>query len=255
MVRFLLALVLLASLFAAVNVYGQDAARARELWERAIIAKGGREQLYKVKTLHIWYTETTRNVFGVVVHRGLVNSIYDFPNRVWSWDDGLPSPFHLSVGWLDIEQNKRCILYQGAADPVCGPVIHTTFPAEGITQVQYLYLMESRWVKPEPIGVSAGRVGGKKVEILQTRIQDKVINYSLDRNTNLPVRIEVFYKGSTRATLTVDLSDYAPVDGIQMPTKRKSAKLNFEINPSYNVSLFKALPSIAAGPDVWKPTR
>ena len=254
MVRFLLGLVL-SSMFAAGNVYGQDAARARELWEKAIIAKGGREQLSKVKTLHISYTETTRNFFGIVVHRGLVNSIYDFPNRMWSWDDGLPPPFHLSVGWLDIEQNKRCIFYQGAADPICGPVTQTTSPAEGITHVQYLYLMESRWVKPEPIAVSTGRVGLKKVEIIQTRFQDRVINYSLDRKTNLPVRIEVFYKGTTRVMWTVDLSAYALVDGIQMPTKRSSAKINFEINPSYNVSLFKDLPSIAAGPDVWKPTR
>ena len=251
MVRFLLALVL-ASLFAAGNVYGQDAARTRDLWEKAIIAKGGREQLYKVKTLRIWYNETTRNFLGIPVHRGLVNRLYVFPNKVWAWDDGLPPPFHLSVAWLDIDQDKRCTFYQGASKPVCGPARQGTSQQEGLTQAQYLYLMESQWVKPQPIGVSTRTIGGNKVDVVRTKFENKTIDYFLDRKTHLPVRVEVFYNGSAHSTLTTEFSNYSMIDGINLPTKQKSTRINFDINTAYNAALFDRPPSIDAGPDAWK---
>jgi len=130
MIRFVSAVVLV-SVLAAGNIYAQDVTSARDLWEKAIIAKGGREQLYKVKTLRVWYTEITRNFLGIPIHRGLVSRLYVFPNRVWSWDDGLPPPFHLSVAWLDLDQDKRCTVYQGASKPVCGPARQGTSLPEG----------------------------------------------------------------------------------------------------------------------------
>ena len=252
MVRFLLASVL-ASLLSAGNVYDQDAARARELWQKAITAKGGREQLYKVKTLRIWYNETTRNFLGIPVHRGFVNRLYVLPNKVWAWDDGLPPPFHLSVAWLDIDQDKRCTLYQGAAKSVCGPARQGTSMQEGLTQAQYLYLMESQWVKPQPIGASTRSVGGSKLDVVRTTFENKTIDYFLDRKTHLPVRVDVFYNGSPHSTLAVEFSNYLMVDGINLPTKQKSTSINFEINTAYNATLFDRPPSIAAGPDAWKP--
>jgi len=253
MIRFASALVL-ASLFTILtpSVSPQSSLPARDLWEKAIEAKGGREQLYKVKALRLWYNETTRNFLGIAIHRGLVTRLYVFPGKVWAWDDGLPAPFHLSVSWVDIDQDKRCTQYEGAVRPVCGPPRQGTSLPEGISQAQYLYLMESQWVKPQPVDVHTDYVGRNKVDVVRTSFENKRIDYFLDRQKHLPVRIDVFYNNSQRATLSVEFSNYVVVDGVQMPTKQKDARINFEINPSYDSTIFDAPPSIAAGPDAWK---
>src|SRR5689334_19980767 len=98
-----------------------DELHAKSLWEAAIAAKGGREALYQVESLVMSYQETERNFLGVAVHHGLVERLDVFPDRSWSWDDGLPAPFHLALGWMNLERNLRCTMYAGASAPVCGP--------------------------------------------------------------------------------------------------------------------------------------
>lgn len=237
----------------------QSTEQAKALWEQAIVAKGGREQLYKVNSLSISYQETVRNFLGIAVHRGQVETFYLFPDRMWSWDDGLPPPFHLTVGVLDLARNLRCTMYEGAKTPVCGPAKQVTSSGnEGLNQAQYLYLMETRWVKPVPLNVTKDSVGSKKVDLLHTRFENKRIDYFLDLKTHLPLRVAVFYGVSDRPTLTVDFSEYVNVDGIQMPSKQKKGRINFEINPPYDESIFTRPPSIEAGPKAWqrpaKPT-
>ena len=233
----------------------ESAQQAKELWEQAIAAKGGREQLYKVNSLVISYQEAVRNFLGIVVHRGEVQTFYLFPDRMWSWDDGLPPPFHLTVGVLDLTQNLRCTLYKGAQKPLCGPAKQGASPAgEGLNQAQYLYLMETRWVKPEPLNATKESIGLKKVDVLHTRFEDKRIDYFLDQKAHLPLRVAVFYGASDRPTLTIDLSEYMTINGIQMPSKQKKGRINFQINPSYDESIFTRPPSIEAGPKAWQPS-
>jgi hypothetical protein len=241
------------SAFALDAQESQGAQQAKELWEQAIAAKGGRDQLYKVNSLLMSYTETTRNFLGIVVHRGLVERIYVFPGKVWGWDDGLPPPFHLSVGMLNVGLNLRCTIYAGASKPVCGPAQQGISPPDaGISQMQYLYLMETRWVKPVPLGVTRDSIGLKKVDLLHTRFGNEKVDYYLDRKTHLPLRVAVFYGGSRQATLKIDLSEYVMVDGVQMPTKQKSGKISFQINPPYDEDIFTRPPSIELGPHAWQ---
>lgn len=229
----------------------QDNRQAKLLWEQVIAAKGGREALYRVDSMVMSYQETTRNFLGVAVHRGIVETLYVFPDRSWSWDDGLTSPFHLTVGWLDLERNRRCTIYAGTSAPVCGPAKQGNLN-EGISQVQYLYLMETRWVKPLPLSVTNGSIGLKKVDVLHTGFENKNIDYFLNRKTHLPLRVAVFYHGSDRATLIIDLSDYVTVSGIQMPGKQKKTPINFQINPPYDAGIFTRPPSVSAGPHAWQ---
>ena len=234
----------------------RDGRRARELWEQAVAAKGGRERLYGVSSLLMSYDETTRNFLGVVVHRGHVEVLHVFPDKTWAWDDGLPPPFRLNVGLLDIERDQRCTAYKGAPAPKCGPAKQSASPPdEGLTQAQYLYLLETRWVKPEPFDASEERLGSKKVDVVHTRFRDKRIDYFLDRKTHLPLRVAVFHGTSGRAALTVELSDYAAVDGVLMPGRQKRGKINFQLNPPYDEGVFKRPPSVEAGPKAWqRPT-
>jgi len=244
---------LLVSSVAGEAQESQNDLQAKQLWEQAIAAKGGRAQLYRVNSLVMSYQETVRNFTGIVVHRGLVERLYVFPNKVWGWEDGLPPPFHVSVGWLNVERNLRCTMYAGASAPVCGQAKQGVSSAdEGINQAQYLYLMETRWVKPIPLSVTNGSIGLKKVDVLHTRFENKKVDYFLDRKTHLPLRVAVFYNDSERATLTIDLSDYVIVSGIQMPSKQKRGRVSFQINAPYDDSLFSRPPSVDAGPKAWR---
>lgn len=231
----------------------QDTQRAEELWEQAVAAKGGREQLYKVNSLLISYRDTVRNFLGVVVHRGDFEALYAFPDKSWTWDDALPPPFTLSVSSLDVSRNRRCRISEGAPTPTCGAAEHPASPAdEGLAQTQYLYLLETRWVKPTPVGVGGGRIGLKKVDVLHTRFREKRIDYFLDRKTHLPLRVSVFHGTSERATFSFDFSEYASVGGVMMPGKQKIGHINFQINPPYDESVFTRPPSLEAGPHAWR---
>jgi len=234
-----------------IQAQSQDDQKAKKLWEAAIAAKGGREQLYHVNTLVISYQETTRNFLGIIVHRGIVEGIYVFPDKMWSWDDGLPPPFHLSVGWLNLEQNRRCTMYAGASAPACGPARQGDLN-EGISQIQYLYLMETRWVKPVPLSVTNGNIGLKKIDVLHTSFENTKIDYFLDRKTHLPLRVAIFYNGSDRATRIVEFSDYVIVSGVQLPSKQKKTRISFQINPLYDADIFRHPPSISGGPHAWR---
>jgi hypothetical protein len=227
----------------------QNTQQVQDLWEQAVAAKGGREQLERVNSLLISYRETVRNFLGVVVHRGDVERLYVFPDKMWGWDDGLPPPFRLTVNLLDIGRDRRCTLYKGAAAPICGPARQGSAPPdEGLVQVQLLYLMESRWVKPTPVGVTKDKIGFQQVDVLHARFQDKRVDYFLDRKTHLPIRVSIFYGASERPTISFELSDYAPVGGVLMPGKQKRAKINFQINPPYDETIFTRPPSFEAGP-------
>ena len=251
--RVLFILTLPASAFAGETQESQNTRQAQALWEQAVAAKGGREQLYRVNSLLISYRDTVRNFLGVVVHRGDVETLYAFPGRMWGWDDGLPPPFSLTVTLLDVGRDRRCALYKGAAAPVCDPARRKGVePDEGLVQAQLLYLLETRWVKPTPVGVTREWVGLKKVDVLHARFQDKRVDYFLDGKTHLPVRVSIFYGASERTALSFEFSDYAPVGGVQMPGKQKSAKINFDLNPAYDEGVFTRPPSVEAGPKAWR---
>ena len=230
-----------------------DHGKAQALWETAIAAKGGRNRLYEVKSLVISYEETARNFLGLVVHRGLVERLYVFPARSWSWDDGLPPPFSLSVSVLDADRNQRCIIYQDASKATCRAAKIGPSPAnEGILLIQHLYLMETIWVRPNPYAVTNARMGGEPVDVLQTRFEDKRIDYYLDREKHLARRVVIHYGNSDRPTFSVEFSKYVDVGGIQMPGKQKKAKIAFQLNPAYDEQIFLRSPSIAAGPHAWQ---
>ena len=231
----------------------QESQRARDakaLWEQAIIAKGGRDQLYSVNSLVLSYRQTVRNFLGIAVHRGIVERLYVFPDKSWGWDDGLPPPFPLSIQSVDLEQNVRCHVYAGTT-PMCRIATQTDPRSEdeGILQAQYVYLMETRWVRPIPLDVTKSE---SKFDLLHTRLGDKRIDYFLDRKTHLPVRVAVFYGSSGKPTLTIELSEYRRVGAIQMPGKQKRATISFQINPPYDESIFTRLPSNTAGPHAWQ---
>ncbi|HJQ34728.1 MAG TPA: hypothetical protein VJ866_21445 [Pyrinomonadaceae bacterium] len=250
--RLLLILCLPAAVAAQSAQTAADTRSAEELWEKAVAAKGGREQLQKVNSLLLWYRDTWRNFLGIVEHRGDVEALYVFPDKIWSWDDGLPPPFTLSAGWIDVSRNRQCHISKGSGAVTCGAARNVRSPGdEGLVRVQYLYLLETRWVKPTPVGVSEGRIGLKKVDVLRTRFRENRIDYFLDRKTHLPLRVTVFFV-SGRVQESLDFSEYTNVGGVMMPGKQERGHINFQINPPYDETVFTRPPALEAGPHAWR---
>jgi len=228
----------------------QNREKAEELWEQAIAAKGGRERLLQVSSLLIFYQETVRNILGIVVHRGPVEKLFVFPSKVWSWDDGLPLPFRLTVGLLDLERDYACRVHVESRPPVCGSA-RKVGSREGIDEAQYLYLMETRWIKPTPVSVRK-EIWVQDSDVVVTKLEDKRIEYYLSRKTHLPQRVVTFHGESSRPRSSYDFSDYVSVNSIQMPGKQKKGRINFSINPAYDAGIFSRPPSIKAGPKAWQ---
>ncbi|SRR6266498_209880 len=236
----------------------QNREKAKGLWEQAIAAKGGRERLFQVNSLLISYQETVRNILEIVVHQGPVEKLFVFPSKVWSWDDGLPPPFSLTVGVLDLERDYACRVYAESKSPVCGKA-RQLGSREGIDEAQYLYLMETRWIQPTPVSARKDSIGFKTIDVVVTQLEDKRIEYYLSRETHLPQRVVTFrgaFHGvSYRARSSYDFSDYMIVNGIQMPGKQKRGRINFSINPAYDDGIFSRPPSIKAGLKAWQPRK
>lgn len=227
----------------------EDSTReAQRLWEQAVAAKGGRGRLSQVESFAVYYEETWRNFLWIPVHRGPVVSFYVFPDKFWYWSDE-PALFKLTVSMLDLERNISCVVRGHPPSPHCTTVKVTPFPEERMTQPQYLYLLETKWVKPVPVSVSRDWIGLKPVDVVTTRVDNRRVDYFLDRKTHLPRRVAIFY--GERAE-TYNFSEYVEVNGIMMPGKQKRGRINFEINPAYDENLFLRKPSVEAGPDAWR---
>lgn len=237
----------------------QDESRQRseKLWEQSIAAKGGRERLQQVKSLAISYQAVWRNFLGVVVHRGLVEALYVFPDKSWSWDDGLPPPFHLTVSMFNLERRISCTMYAGASEPKCreprNPDQYFN-QSEGLARIQYLYLMETKWIKPVPVRATKGSLELQVVDVVQTDVNGKRVDYYLDRETHLPRRVVTFFP-SGRVWETYDFRDYRSIAGIQMPGVQKKGKIDFQLNPSYDETIFTRPPSIKDGATAWQSSR
>lgn len=225
--------------------------KAQKLWEVAITAKGGRDRLREVSSLLIWYEETSRNFLGMAIHTGHVESLYVFPDKVWAWDDGLPPPFRLTVGVMDLDTDFACRVRDESKSPMCGNA-RKLGSRDGIDQAQYLYLMETKWIKPTPISVRQDRIELKTVDVLETHLEDKRIIYFLNGKTHLPQRVDVFSGNSKRARLSLEFSEYVNVNGIQMPGTQKNGRMNFILNPQYDEAVFRRVPLISAGPKAWQ---
>ncbi|CAN5455701.1 hypothetical protein BH20ACI3_BH20ACI3_23930 [soil metagenome] len=235
----------------ATESVGEAQQKAKELWEQAIEAKGGRERLYQVSSLAVSYRKEWRWFFKK--YRQHFEFLYVFPNKAWRWLDDVP-PLGLVADMFNLEQNIGWAVHDG---PNPRP---SSFKNDRIAELkgyvdlpQFLYLMETRWVKPIPIEVTKDRIGLKRVDVVHTRVEGQRVRFLLDSKTHLPLRVAVLSQITEgRQILLHSFSDYVQIGGIQMPSKQDGAALDFQLNPDYDENIFKRAPSLAAGPKAWQ---
>lgn len=221
---------------------------AQRLWELAIAAKGGRERLHSVRNMLI-STDGAK-------YRSV--ELHVFTNKFWRWTDE-PEPFGQSAKMYNLE---RGFAYTSDSDgPEAAAIkLHESNLGGGritLVDAQLFYLMETQWVKPTIIGVSKGEVGGRRTNVVRTRFEDRTIDFYLDRETHLPLKVALVDETNGKVYLSKTFSDYTTIDGIKLPLKvdtrgKGNLSNSYQLNVEYDEQLFERPPSALAGPDPWR---
>jgi hypothetical protein len=254
-----LALGLSVTVHAHSDQLDESLAQAKELWEMAIAAKGGRERLNQVNNLAIIYSGVTFLVF---------------PDKYFDWFDMRPSEFGLSTTILNFESGFGFKTYFTSEKKVFSDAKNVpgfTCMTNRFLEEQIKYLLETRWLRPKPIRASTATVRGKYVDSVDVLVDwcgdpsRKMMKYAvfLDRETHLPVRIGmVYYPNKDDLLSWMDFRNYQEINGIKMPTQTStgtpshgSSKWNnvrLEINAEYDPKVFDREPDLNAGPFQWR---
>ena len=126
-----------------------------------------------------------------------------------------------------------------------------------LEETQLYYLLETRWLKPTLLGVTSGEVGGRRADVVRVTVGGRVVDYYLDKKTHLPLKVALISKLDGGVYFYKTFSDYAPVDGIQMPSVMRvdgdgKLPLSYQFNVDYDRQLFERPPSALAAADAWK---
>ena len=230
---------------------------AEGLWEQAIAAKGGREALHGVRTLVI-------SARGEYASRRLKKNqirqevLYVLPDKHWSWSDYRPDVFGLRVEMYNYETSTKYIISDGEPNRQLEPINEMDRKTRDMLWALLPYIPETKWLKPVLVGVKVGVVGIQTVDIVETNVKGKRVDFAFDRKTHLPIRVSYYRTIKNKTYVTpIDLADYVEVGGIKLPQKLRFEdntrdKQSYQLNVEYNEDIFIKPTRIEAGPEAWK---
>jgi hypothetical protein len=223
--------------------YGQttDAGRA---WETLVAAKGGREQLYKVRNM-------LKDFDGMT-------ELSVFPNLVWENAD--PWFGHRYAQIYDREHK----LYIQATELLGEEYAKTEDDFDGVVCYQLMFLLETTWDGPTIVNLSSQKEGTQTFDVIETRIGKSRLDFGYLPDERL-VRRVYFYNDKGFNWETWALDKFVDVDGIKMPTwlgsksgynpprrqKFEGGPISFRFNVDYDPAIFDR-PLRATSRDAWK---
>jgi hypothetical protein len=215
------------------------AEEARAVWEEAIRAKGGRARLHAIRTFAMSsYEEFAHSPRPDVITHEFIEQLYAPPSRFWEYDDYRPGK--MGDGGLALDTNQHRVFTAPDRGPAQGLYEDLVYR---LRNGQFLYLMETAYVQPEPIGLKRGRLDRRDVDIIETRVDDDSVEFSLDRKSHLPARI-VIMERRLRFPRVWRLSDYHAVDGVEMPSNvdlgedKTNNMTTYRFNVEYDEAVF-----------------
>lgn len=252
----------------------QNAEKAKELWEKVIEAKGGRENLYAVKTLAVStksYSPSDREEF----RENNFEEFYILPDKFWWWMDG-NAGFSLEIRQYDFSSGMGYEIHEGSQLSTNRRLSVSVsnanmselksdkrfnFIKQKFEEKQILYLMETSWLKPQVEEVSTIKKGSKKVEIIKVSYGKQKFEFSIDSETYLPSKVEIkTWIKSTKSFYedALFLEDYVEINGVKFPQvirrgKKIETKTSYQVNVKYDENLFNTLPTFKYGSEGWKP--
>lgn len=236
---------------------GQEASEAKAIWESAIKAKGGRNALAKINNILIQYTSPSRTTSGRAYERE-ETALTVLPDKVWSYTDERPEVFGEFVSMLNYEKMIQYFGPKGSSEISTKPIPDKDRTRKDYQNSTIFYLMESKWLKPKPLGVKEDTLGSEKVLIVQTNVDGRRVDFALNRSNYLPTKIITYdtdVDGVVRAH-EMTLSNYIEIDGIKIPRTAKydmfgTKNLTVRFNVNYDPSIFTHVPN-ELGPDAWQ---
>ena len=280
--------VIIVIMVTAMVVWGQEATEAdsreeaKRIWELAIKAKGGREKLHAVRNMVITSTGDARPVLFIKKkkriwskkkYKDITVSFYLLPDKWWMWIDDRPGIFGLNMIMENYETMKEYRVSDGgpfideAGNPKERGIVEDIEPNRESNNKAMLVtrLLETKWVQPKVEGVASGKVGRKKVDVIQTKVFNDRLDFMFDKKTHLLLRTVYYYYdkvSKTTGSTGRRYGDYVEVDGIMLPTKvtvesshtgDSTSYKTYQINVEYNEDLFKKPPlPIEEAMDAWK---
>ena len=225
---------------------------ARELWERVLQAKGGRDQLNRIDNLLVtgFSPRDLEHPTGV--------DLFIFPNKRWLWSDNGETVLGTSLwvtdetGTWEAYYHPRNRIPRGTA---WGPP--NDLLKYRVLELHTDFLLETKWLKPVPLRVRVGRIGREEFDVVSVDYGTAMrgssqYEYYVDKKTFLVRRI-------VWRNVTTDFQDYRPIEGIMMPSRvtyvgkpTVSYSPEFAFNVAYDPEIFKRKPSLDDGPNGWK---
>ncbi|HEY0005398.1 MAG TPA: hypothetical protein VGB17_11365 [Pyrinomonadaceae bacterium] len=238
--------------------------KAQRLWEQAIAAKGGRERLYAVSN----FVVSSKSSFGLSPRPDVMagvkeENLYVLPGKWWSFSDYRPGKMGYSIDVLDFERSTWWHTSPGKKVPLSPrpEVRQDVFNnfKERFRQAQFIYLMETQWVKPTIVGARTEREGLRKMDVVETLIDGVRVDFYLDRQTHLPRKIATDFPGvrtGGKMDYTCRLDDYVEINGLRMPQKvdclDKNNRTAYQFNVPYNAAIFEHPPTPDMSAEAWK---
>lgn len=232
-------------------------ALAERLWEQAIAAKGGREALHRVRNLVVSARGDypSRKLNKNQIHQEV---LYVLPNKSWSWSDYRPDVFGLRIEMYNYERSTKYVISDGDPNRQLEPLNELDRKHKDVLWSLLPYLPETKWLKPVLVGAKTGRVGQQTVDIVETDINGKRVDFAFDRETHLPIRVSYYRTVKNKTYVTpIDLADYVEVGGIKLPRTVKyedgsQDKKTYQFNVEYKDDIFTKPINIEAGPEAWR---
>ena len=228
----------------------KESEAARNLWNLAIAAKGGRERLHAVQNLLM----TRVNTGCSPENECELDELFVFPDKKWSYvfvPDKYPGG-RKEVSIWDFGRN----IWWTKLGKVSVDISDRRYSSR-LPYAQYYLLLESAWIQPIPMSKRTGKIEGTKYDVVRARIpgeidvltensRELVIDYFLDRKTRLPVSIRVVRDGEPDDEGSSIYTGYKSVDGILLPTEiRRSTdyekfvqEFSYQINIPVDVKVF-----------------
>ena len=230
-------------------------AKAEKLWERAISAKGGRELLYSVNNLVV---SSEAGYLTKMRKRNQVRREYLFvlPDKYWSYKDYGSDVFGTRMRMLNYETRMQYVGSPGHPDTILEPIKAAT---RDINYLEIAVMLETKWQKPIPIKATTATIGAKKVDVVETTLNGRRVDFAIDRETHLPIRISFYNTINNKTYINVQrFSDYIDVNGIKVPQRVKfedgtEGKYMIRFNVEYEPDIFVKPPRLGLGQKAWQP--
>lgn len=221
----------------------RERVEAQKAWDALVRVKGGREKLESINSILYTFTPQKPDLVRLQV----------LPYKVWEFE----------LGWkleplAYMSDASKPIEYW--ADESGVNATDNNDPTNQFSYERVIYLLETRWEKPDVVRVSRQKIRRKIYDVVETTFRGKRIDFFYEAEEMLVTRV-VSYRQDGSVSDTYLFSDYSDAGGVKMPRKKISYintavdndvdEIAFRFNVDYDPDLFTR-PLRATGPDAWQ---